>query len=141
MFNFFRKTGKSPVASVCSTVRTLYSYIYVRLAQCLNRTVRVHDKNTVQVSYALGSRLYHIRIKHKRTPSMVTRVTEEERDITDKIRSYLGPNEDWHGHTYTPCDLGCKTIRFEFMDDTYQDFDPDEIIQIWDAGSVPNRGP
>ena len=80
----------------------------------------------IDIEYPYCGRNYIFRTQIKRGPRkfLVEKVTDEaNNDITENIISYLGPNEDWHGHTYSVQDFGCSFMDFKLTDDRILHFE------------------
>lgn len=90
--------------------------------------VHIH-KNTYEIQYALHDKTYRIRTNVRRGPSPIVRVLDhQDKEITDDIRSYLGPNEDFHGQSICPQDLGYERIVFCFRNGVRVSFSLQEPI-------------
>ncbi|MAI15563.1 MAG: hypothetical protein CMM15_16280 [Rhodospirillaceae bacterium] len=74
----------------------------------------------IDIEYPYCGRNYVFRTQIKKGPRkfLVEKVVDEaENDITDTVRRYLGPNEDWHGNTYSVQDFGCSSMEFLLTDE------------------------
>ena len=59
------------------------------------------NKHTYQLSYFHNGHEYHILIPVIRGPRRIVRVTNGDMDdVTDEIKPYLGPNQDFHGFNF-----------------------------------------
>ena len=95
------------------------------------------DKDTARISYEWKGSVYHIikQVKHhhicefvsahgKRNVGLVTgvlnevdeKVVEEEEDVTEEIKQYLGPHEDWHDVHLTAGRIGYTTLKISKLD-------------------------
>jgi len=75
------------------------------------------DKQHAILSYVLNGRLYRLVLPIRRGPSPVLLITDENGDdVTDQILPFLGPNEDWHGQTFTPAFWQKESLTFELSD-------------------------
>jgi hypothetical protein len=99
--------------------RIVFKYLYLTLLQKLYWSVVHIRKNTYEIQYALHDRVYRVRTRTRRGPSQIVCVRDQcGEDITEELRSYLGPNEDFHGQTFRPCDMGCEEVRLLLRDGT-----------------------
>ena len=86
---------------VCMSI--IVKNTYITLAQKLNKTLVRIDKNTYEVTYVINGIQYVMHIKTKKGPKrLIQALDKDDNDITEKIQSYLGPMENFHGHAYTP---------------------------------------
>lgn len=89
------------------------------------------NRYTYQLSYYHQGNQYHILIPIKRGPRKVIRITNEEQvDVTDEIRSYLGPNEDFHGFKANPTLLKHQKLSFHTTDGEVLHFELDDTILL-----------
>lgn len=88
------------------------------------------EKNIYEIEYQLNDKIYTIVFKHKRGPSPILQVfNENEEDVTDKILEYAGPEYNFHGHKFTPKYWGYKSLTFDLDDGTEKTFtDYDNIL-------------
>ena len=111
--------------------KLMFKYGYLLLLQKLYQTVRPVSRHTYEISYVLHDKTYCFRTKVQRGPSRVIQVTDETgEDITEEIRSYLGPNEDFHGQSLRTCDLGCELISMEMRNGETVVFGPLDILRL-----------
>lgn len=110
-------------------VKILMKYCYLKCLQTIYRTVVHLHKNHYEIQYALHDRVYRIRTQVRRGPSPIVRVLDhKDMDITDEVRSYLGPNEDFHGQSLCPQDMGYERVVFCFRNGGQTGFDLQEPI-------------
>lgn len=92
-------------------VQVLLKYVYLNILQKLYQSVVHIHKNHYEVQYALNDRIYKIQIKTRRLPTQIIEIRDDKgKHITEDVRSYLGPNEDFHGQKTRPCDIGYEKI-------------------------------
>lgn len=92
-------------------LKILFKYCYLKCLQNLYTTVVHIHKNTYEIQYVLHDKLYKIRTKVKRGPSKIVQILDHlDNDITEEVRSYLGPNEDFHGQRICPEDIGYERV-------------------------------
>lgn len=84
-----------------------------------------HSKNLKTLQYTFRGQPYKIFVKIRRGPSSIVSVyTDQDSDVTDLIRQYIGPNDDFHGSSsvITPELLGFENLRFEMIDGSVKYF-------------------
>ena len=65
------------------------------------------------LTYCYGIRTYNIKWKARLGPNRIIEILDEENnDVTQMIRSYLGPGEQFHGIHLSPKDLGFEQLTF-----------------------------
>lgn len=113
--------------------RVLVKYYYLAFLQKIYRTVIHLQKNNYEIQYALHDRIYKIRTRSRRTPTQIMDVQDHEgNDITEEVRSYLGPNEDFHGQRLRPFDIGYERLCVRLRNGREKIFKTDEYIQFDD---------
>lgn len=111
--------------------RLFLKYVYFQCLQKLYKTVRHVKKNHYEIQYVLHDNLYKIKTQVKRGPSSILRVMDhQQNDITEEMRSYWGPNEDFHGQSIRPFDLGYEKIRIELRHGKEKEFECQEPIVL-----------
>lgn len=65
-----------------------------------------HGRSHIQVTYTYRTQKYSFLTKVRRGPASLGVVRCGEEDVSEKIRSFSGPGEDYHGIRYTPRMLG-----------------------------------
>lgn len=96
-------------------VKIMMKYCYLKFLQTIYRTVVHLRKNHYEIQYILHDRVYRIHTQVRRGPSSIVRVLDhQDKDITEEIRSYMGPNEDFHGQSICPQDMGYEYVVFCF---------------------------
>lgn len=92
-------------------VKIMMKFFYLKCLQNIYLTVSHLHKNNYEIQYVLHDKLYRIRTKVKRGPSKIVYILDHmDKDITEEIRSYMGPNEDFHGMSICPRDIGYEQI-------------------------------
>jgi hypothetical protein len=93
-------------------LKVLMKYIYLKLLQKMYITVCHLHKNNYEIQYVLHDKIYKFRTKVKRGPSRLFMILDHEaNDVTDEVRSYMGPNEDFHGQSVCPRDMGYEKLH------------------------------
>lgn len=104
--------------------------------QKYNINVVKKNKNNYEINYSIDSKAYCIRVKKKSGPSSIIMATDEKvtnnetTDVTDKIVSYLGPNEDFHGYQTKPSDLNFEKLTLMYSNGEEKVFEKDDYITI-----------
>jgi hypothetical protein len=111
-------------------------------------TVKIINAEKIEVTYEWKKRLYHMRLPVKRMEltefikaSVVNDFTEEENwiiegesiNVTQYVKTLLGPCEDWHNIPYTPSFLGLPNLKIYKMhadefEIHHQFFEIDDIL-------------
>jgi hypothetical protein len=92
-------------------LKVLTKYFYLKLLQTIYITVVHLNKNTYEIQYALHDKIYKIRTHARRGPSKIVRILDHvDNDITEDVRTYMGPNEDFHGQSVCPQDIGYERV-------------------------------
>lgn len=112
-------------------VKILAKYCYLKLIQHMYLTVVHLHKNTYEIQYILHDKIYRVRTKVKRGPSKIIQILDHlDNDITDEVRSYLGPNEDFHGQSVCPQDMGYERVYLCLRNGDQVGFDAHEPIAV-----------
>ena len=102
---------------------------YLEFLQYMNNSVVKINKNTYEVSYIINNKLYKMIVRPERGPKSVTNIFDEnDDDITHEIEPYLGPNNDFHGHKFTPKFFCKKRIIIYKSGNEKIIFEDDEMI-------------
>lgn len=85
-------------------MKILVKRVYVSILQYFNNNVIRIDKNTYEISYVIGGNLYKMRTRIRKGCDVLLIQARDENgsDITNELQVYLGPNENFHGHKFTP---------------------------------------
>ena len=99
----------------------LYEYTRVLLKLNLSSNlVHTISGKEIEVEYLYSGKPFRFRTKIKRGPNkyLVKSVYDNsDVDVTDKVKQYLGPGEDWHGHDLTVKQLGFESLKFILNND------------------------
>lgn len=99
------------------------TYEYIRILLKLNSSSNmVHSvsKREIEVEYSYAGQPFRFRTKIKKGPNkfLVQKIYDKnEVDVTDTVKQYLGPAEDWHGQKLTTQVLGFDSLTFLLQDD------------------------
>lgn len=101
----------SPVESARRTLVTIFQVKFGHLFESSSSKPIYHTHDLFDVEYRHRGKKYMIRI-HDRVQGhcFINAYDETGKDISEKFLSYYGPNHDFHGHSYTPRDLGYNSI-------------------------------
>lgn len=95
------------------------------------------SSDRLALTYHVGFQKYVIPIKCRRGPSGVTdiRIIHEDgrrEDVTERVREFMGPGQDFHGQSLRPIDLGFdRPLEFyEMMSDKVHVVSPHEHIDL-----------
>jgi len=121
--------GKLEVARVSAQI--LWKATYSGAIQTMNNSVRAIGKNTYEVTYSIRGRLYKIVVQTKPGPDSVLQViNDQDEDVTDLVRPYLGPECDWHGnHGFSPTFFGHKELTFNMDDGSVVTYDQNGRVE------------
>lgn len=92
------------------------AYIYHTISEMTSPSdanVEMVSDTSYIVTYILNKKTYKMFVEHARGPSKILHITNENnKDITDIVLPYLGPNFDWHGtdKPLTPKFFNCEKI-------------------------------
>ncbi len=101
-------------------------------------TTMYHTSSLQKISSSLYSLSYEHRGKQYRVlmpvqkgPKRIVRITDDqERDVTEEVRVFLGPNEDFHQYPTTPRALGYKELVFQERSGMVYIFTEDDAIHF-----------
>ncbi len=138
-FNEKRLTNNifySHVLTIFALFKILYMY---------NNTSSVTPFNKISTKYFYCSNIKHethswkfiYNVNRKLKPVFISATSindSEQKDITNLIKEYLGPNEDFFNQEITPKILGYYSIEFEYTDENFDIvkklFNENDIIKI-----------
>lgn len=113
------------------SIKMIIQALYLALIQYLNNYVKKLDKNTYLVEYIIGGKIYKMIVLPKRGPNTILQIRDHtEKDITDEILPYFGPNYDWHNVSVIPQFFNCEKMTFELDDGTQKIFNELDYIDI-----------
>ena len=113
------------------SMKMILQALYLAFIQYLNNSVKKIDKNTYLVEYIVGGKVYKMLVLPKKGPSPIIQIrNEDDKDITDDILPYCGPNYDWHHVGIIPQFFNCEKMTFELDDGTQKIFNELDYINI-----------
>lgn len=122
---------KSACQIICVSIQLIAKMYWINFLQRHNNTVKRINRKTATITYVLDGRKYTMTVKPPRGPSPVLLVFDEnENDVTDMITPFLGPNNNWHHHHYTPSFWDKNNLTFELYDGTEKTFSKDDVINL-----------
>jgi hypothetical protein len=81
------------------------------------KNIGILKYNDKTLNYYFNNEIYSIRIPIQRGPKKVLSIFDEQRNsVYEKVKPYLGPNEDFHNQITTPATLGYKMLYFVLLD-------------------------
>lgn len=111
--------------------KVFLKYVYLIVWQRMNQTVLHVHKNVYEIQYALHDHVYKVRTRVRRGPSNIIQILNHQgEDVTDEVRTYLGPNEDFHGQCMTPNDLGFEELSIQLRKGETMEYKLHDKIQI-----------
>lgn len=100
--------------------------------ECANQAEKI-DKNLYEVSYSFQKRSYKFLMIAERGPKRMFLhkcLDDNENDITDKVKEYLGPNMDWHKVTkLTPNMLLMNGVKLYINDSVIECRRNEDLIE------------
>jgi len=112
-------------------LKILTKYLYLKLLQNIYITVVHLHKNTYEIQYVLHDKIYRIRTHVRRGPSKIVQILDHlDNDITEDVRTYMGPNEDFHGQSVCPQDIGYERVYVCLRNGAQVGFAADEPIVV-----------
>lgn len=131
LFHLVKTQHKNIVSIVWVMLVLITKTFYVWLCQSLNGTFRQVNKNTFEVTYVVGGVMYKMLVKAKRGPrKIVCCVDDDLNDFTDTLNAYYGPNEDFHGHAFTPDFFHKHSLTFSLSNGDEKTFSRNEVIVL-----------
>lgn len=115
---------------VWTVLSTVYSLLYYSLLQKINKTVKKIDKNTYEVTYSIGGKVYKFNTKARRGMSDVLQIVSGDQDVTEEIEPFLGPKGDFHGLEYTPASFGFNTLTFNMVSGDVLTFTENTVLKL-----------
>lgn len=119
--------------SLVKTIQTISWIVYLLLYQRMKHNVRLVGKGEYEIDYVLHEELYHFRVHGPRGPytkKVLQVINEDDEDITEDIRPFLGPLEDFHGQTFTPSRLGYRQLTLNLYNGDTIEFKAEDPILI-----------
>jgi len=89
------------------------------------------EDDHMHIHYSIGEHTYRIMSPVNIKPSPIIKVTSNDKNVTEYVRSYMGPHNNFHGLKYTP-----KMFGFDKMTVVYREkfrvvtYTGDECIKL-----------
>lgn len=105
-------------------------YVKEYLTQYVFHNSKMVHRHLYDIEYTIHFKKYRLRIPCGRGPSKYFKFidTNSDKDITEEIAPYVGPNDDFHHFTYMPHDFGYTSITVMYTDGTSRTFTEMEVI-------------
>jgi hypothetical protein len=118
--NKFTITRK--ILAAKDTFITIMKFKSLRFANKIFTFERL-GKNYIGVPYYMNNTWYRIPIPHNmKNTNIVLNVKNNNKDVTKRVKQYLGPNEDFHQQQLSSLDLGYPELTFEILSPCYEKY-------------------
>ena len=105
----------------------ILQYIYYHMIQYLTSNVNKIDKNIYEITYVINGKMYKMRVKTKRGPSIYKKIENEKGEDVTHILSFFGP----HLVELSPLTFKHeKLVFYSIYDDERKIFEKNDIIDI-----------
>lgn len=89
------------------------------------------SKTSCELVYYEGTNRYVVKFPKVRGPGKISQVFDDQNmDVTEKIREYMGPCHNFHGIPTTPKLLGYDQLRFVLLNDEIITIQGEDVIKI-----------
>ncbi len=128
MITYVSSLGLYRTFSICGymaieSVRGWVSYFYQPPVEKL--------KNHYVITYTYNMKEYKVLCKRNRSRIRILHIKDEnENDIGDKIKPFMGPAYDFHRIPTSPADLGYKKLSFYMLNGEQKTYNENDIIII-----------
>ena len=117
------------------TTKTLGKFKYQELMKKYYTPRKLLGTDILVLPYYSNGTWFNGLITHKNSTSTVIRVVCEGNDVTNEIKTYMGPQGDFYGQSsITPANLGYKHLTFTFFNNgslqTIELRSDDEVIHL-----------
>lgn len=114
----YERNERRKLKSCYICMQMLVQFFFRKLSIQKREAIRI-NKNSYEICYTFENKQYKMHITPIVGPSSVMRVIDEKgNDVSDIILPYYGPEQNWHGRTFSPSFFNCKTLTFESFDGT-----------------------
>ena len=127
---FYKMSGNNHFKTIKRIIDSTLMIIKMFICQSMIdiQCTQIH-KHVYDIQYQIHLKQYKIRVHHKKGPSVYEHFYDQDgNNITYDILPYLGPNQDFHGISYTPNDFGFLNMTIEYQDGNKKLFEKHEII-------------
>ena len=121
------KIGTILYVMICVLAKSLY----LSFIQSINKTMRQIDKHTFELTYTVNNQNYKLLIKIKRGPrKLLYAFDENNKDVTEMIQMYYGPNEDFNHNKFTPGFFNLDNLTLSLSDGSELTFSKNDAIIV-----------
>lgn len=129
--NFSLKTKVINTISIeCKSLKMVMKNLLFRLNQYMNGNVKFISRNKIEITYVVNGKTYKLIQTVQRGPNPILKIRDGDKDVTDKVIPYIGPQGDFHGSELTPNHLDCKELVFEYDFGEMKSFDENTVIKL-----------
>lgn len=114
----------------CKSIKLVMKNLLFRLNQYMNGNVKFISRNKIEITYVVNGKTYKLIQTVQRGPNPILKIRDGEKDVTDKVIPYIGPQGDFHGSELTPNHLDCKELVFEYDFGEMKTFDENTVIKL-----------
>jgi hypothetical protein len=120
----------SPLTEQTKNVLNVAKELLTLEMKKLMQKMFVEDKDGhIEITYLDGNSEHKIIAKKRNSSFRISSIHDhEERDITEELKPYLGPNEDFHEIGVTPEILGKEKLKFKLRNGETKEFKSKENI-------------
>jgi hypothetical protein len=106
----------------------------------LQQAVKPISKTKFQLTYELNKQIYMLHLpsnllQMRQFVKAIAHEDQDSKDVSDHVRQFLGPNEDWHCLEYTPSTLGYTHLEIHKMN--FETFEVDSVVVKGDEKLKP----
>jgi len=131
LYKITRANSSSSWQALSKTIVALYNYSYAKYKYSKNKEAKQLSGARYEVKYTIKGIPYRFITRKKRGPSKIMSITTGSgKLVTEKIREYLGPCEDFHSTDLTPNDLDEDVLIFDFSNGIVARYEKNEKIII-----------
>lgn len=117
---------KSPIIINIVSFYIIIKYMYYYIIQYLTSNVKKIDKNTYEITYIISGKIYKMRVKTKRGPSIYEKIENEKGEDVTHLLSFFGP----HIVKLSPLTFNQEKMIFYTIYDEIKTFEKNDIIDI-----------
>jgi len=126
----YSMNGRSHVKTCCKILETGRTFVKTYMTQYVFHNSYKIARHVYDIEYTIHLKTFRIRVHYKRGPSRFRGFFVNDKDITNEMMSYIGPNDDFHNQKYTSLMFGYPHIRIRYEDGEEREFGGDEVFTI-----------